>query len=49
VALSVSCSALSYVGTAPWHNNLRDFLQAVLLASICSCVAGLIRTFRDRR
>ena len=40
---------LGYAATAPWHGNVRAVWAVVLIASIGSCLAGLVGMFRDRR
>jgi hypothetical protein len=47
--VGVPLSLLSYIAAAPWHYAARNFWEAILLASIGSCVTGLARMFRDRR
>jgi hypothetical protein len=47
--VGVVLSFLGYISTYAWHHTARDFWEAVLIASICSCLTGLIRVFRDRR
>jgi Na+/H+ antiporter NhaA len=42
-------SLLGEIATAPWAPTARMVWVAILLASICSCLAGLTRMFRDRR
>jgi len=42
-------SLLGEIATAPWAHTARMIWAAILLASICSCLAGLTRMFRDRR
>ena len=40
---------LGYAAAAPWNGHARAVWAVVLIASIGSCLAGLVGMFRDRR
>jgi hypothetical protein len=48
-SVGILLSLMGYIATAPWADSARNVWDAVLVASICSCLIGVTRMFRDRR